>query len=109
MHMNKSLLAVATALMLFGAAGAASAKSGNGHKDGPHAKGNSDARDHVYRDCDGIARAHHDNRDKKGNCGGDHNRFDYRDGRAHTARRTFDGPRYVGPRDYRYVRYNSGA
>src|SRR4249919_1103883 len=111
MHMNKSLLAAATALMLLGAAGAASAKNGNGgHKDGPHAKGYSDASNHVYRDCDGKVRDHHDNRNKKGeDCDGDHNRFDYRDGRAHTARRSFEGPRYVGPRDYRYVRYNSGA
>ena len=110
--MKMSLLAAATALMLLGTAGAASAKDG---KDGrnkveSHAQGNSDARNHVYRDCDGVSRAHHDNRNKKGkDCDGSHNRFDSRDGRAHNARRSFDGPRYVAPRDYRYVRYDSGA
>jgi len=110
--MNKSLLAAATALMLLGAAGAASANNGNkgGHKGEPNAKGHSDQRNHVYADCDGIAREHHDSRNKNGkNCGDSHNRFDYRDGHAHNARRTFEGPRYVGPRDYRYVRYNSGT
>ena len=110
--MKMSLLAAATALMLLGTAGAASANDGNGggHKGGSHAKGHSDARDHVYRDCDGVARGHHDNRDKKGkDCDVRHNRFDDRTVRAHNARRSFDGPRYVAPRDYRYVRYNSGA
>ena len=116
--MKMSLLAVATALMLLGTAGAASAKDGNdkGQKGASHAKGhseakgNSDARDHVYRDCDGVARAHHDNRNKKGkDCDNNHNRWDESDGRAHNARRSFDGPRYVAPRDYRYVRYNSGS
>lgn len=124
--MKKSLLAAATALLLVGTIGVASANNGGdkGHKGGHdnggqnkgghenkggHDKGHSDARNHVYRDCDGVARAHHDNRNKKGNCGDNHNRFDYRDGRVHNARRSFDGPRYVGPRDYRYVRYASGA
>ena len=110
--MKMPLLAAATALMLLGTAGAASAKDGKDarNKAESHAKGNSDARDHVYRDCDGVSRAHHDNRDKKGkDCNGNNNRFDRRDGRAHDARRSFEGPRYVGPRDYRYVRYDSGA
>jgi Ni/Co efflux regulator RcnB len=108
--MKMSLLAAATALMLLGTAGAASAKNGNngGHKGGSQSKG--DASNHVYRDCDGVARAHHDNRNKKGkDCGDSHNRFDTREGRAHNARRSFEGPRYVAPRDYRYVRYDSGA
>ena len=76
--MKKSLLAAATALMLLGAAGAASANNGNkgGHKDAQSAKGHSDARNHVYRDCDGIARDHHDNRNKKGkDCDDSHNRL----------------------------------
>ena len=115
--MKMSLLAAATALMLLGTAGAASAKNGNdgGHKGKSHDKGHTDARDHdarnhVYRDCDGIARAHHDNRDKKGkDCDRSHNRFEDRDVRVHNARRSFAGPRYIAPRDYRYVRYNSGA
>jgi Ni/Co efflux regulator RcnB len=112
-----SLLAAATALMLLGTAGVASAKDPHrgGHKDEAHAKGHADAghadaRDHVYRDCDGVARAHHDNRDKNGkDCDRSHNRFDDRTVRVHDARRSFAGPRYIAPRDYRYVRYNSGA
>ena len=109
--MKMTLLAAATALMLLGTAGAASAKNGNdgGHK-GSQSKGHSDASSHVYRDCDGVERAHHDNRNKKGkDCDGSHNRFDTREARAHNARRSFAGPRYVAPRDYRYVRYDSGA
>ena len=116
--MKKSLLAAATALLLLGTAGAASANNGNGggHKDGSHAKGysdaksHSDARNHNYRDCDGIARDHHDNRNKKGkDCDGITNRFDQHNGRNNQARRSYAGPRYVQPRDYRYARYNSGA
>ena len=117
--MKMSLLAAATALMLLGTAGVASAKNGNngghkdngGHKEQGHGNGHSVARNHVYRDCDGVARAHHDNRNKNGkDCGGVHNRFDDdRIVRAHDARRSFAGPRYVAPRDYRYVRYTSGG
>jgi len=117
--MKMSLLAAATALMLLGTAGAALAKDGHGngngngkgHKGEAHAMGHADARDHVYRDCDGIARSHHDNRNKKGDCDrSSHNRFDDdRTVRVHNARRSFDGPRYIAPRDYRYVRYNSGG
>jgi Ni/Co efflux regulator RcnB len=110
--MKMTLLAVATALMLLGTAGAASAKEGKGdsHKGEAHANAGSDASKHLYRDCDGMLRAHHDNRNKKGkDCDGGHNRFDDRQVRVHDARRSFDGPRYVAPRDYRYVRYNSGA
>ena len=127
--MKMSLLAAATALMLLGTAGVASANNGNGnghkgeaHAKGNHAqdnndakgnnggKGNNDARNHVYRDCDGVARAHHDNRNKKGqDCSGIHNRFDDRLVRAHDARRSYEGPQYIAPRDYRYVRYDSGA
>jgi Ni/Co efflux regulator RcnB len=125
--MKMSLLAAATALMLLGTAGTALAKHGNGggHKGEAQSKGHSDARDHdyrggqarhsdarnhVYRDCDGIARAHHDNRNKKGkDCDGIHNRFDDRDVLVHNSRRSFEGPRYIAPRDYRYVRYDSGA
>ena len=114
--MKKSLLAAATALLLVGSIGAASANNGGdkGHKggrdNGGQNKGHSDARNHVYRDCDGVARDHHDNRNKKGkDCDDRHNRFDDRDVLVHNARRTFEGPRYIAPRDYRYVRYNSGA
>jgi Ni/Co efflux regulator RcnB len=130
--MKMSLLAAATALMLIGTAGTASAKHGNGgghkgeaqskghsdgrnHSDGRsdgrnHSNGHSVARNHVYRDCDGIVRGHHDNRNKKGkDCDGIHNRFDDRDVLVHNARRSFEGPRYIAPRDYRYVRYDSGA
>jgi Ni/Co efflux regulator RcnB len=110
--MKMSLLAGATALMLLGTVGAASAKNGNDgrHKGDEHANGKSEARNHVYRDCDGIAREHHDNRNKKGkDCDGRNNRFEDRTARAHDARRSFEGPRYIAPRDYRYVRYNSGS
>jgi Ni/Co efflux regulator RcnB len=110
--MKMSLLAAATALMLLGTAGVASAKNGNngGHKGQGHGNDKSVARNHVYRDCDGVARSHHDNRNKNGkDCGSVHNRFDDRIVRAHDARRSFAGPRYVAPRDYRYVRYTSGG
>jgi len=110
--MKMSLLAASTALMLIGTAGAAFADPGNkgGHHGESNARGHSDARDPVYRDRDGIARAHHDNRNKKGkDCDGIVNRFDHHDGRNHTARRSFDGPRYSAPRDYRYTRYDSGS
>jgi Ni/Co efflux regulator RcnB len=112
--MKMSLLAAATALMLLGTAGAASAKDGKGkgghNKVESQAQGHSNARDHVYVDCDGVSRAHHDNRNKKGkDCDTSHNRFDDRNVRVHDARRSFEGPRYVAPRDYRYSRYESGA
>ena len=110
--MKKSLLAAATALVLLGTAGIASADSGKqrGHDNVSTAKGHSDARNHNYRDCDGVNRDHHDNRNKKGkDCDGIANRFDHHDGRNHTARRSYAGSRYVEPRDYRYARYNSGA
>jgi Ni/Co efflux regulator RcnB len=91
MHMNKSLIAAATALLLLGTAGAASANSrhDNGHKGTSAGKGHADERSHHDRDCDGIA-----------------NRFDHHDGRTHDARRSFAAPRYVQPRDYRYARYD---
>lgn len=89
--MKKSLLAAATALMLLGAAGTASADHHRGHE-GHGAKGHSDERSHHDRNHDGIA-----------------NRFDHHDGRGHAARRSFAAPRYVAPRDYRYVRYDYGS
>jgi len=112
--MNKSLLAAATAVILLGTAGSASADPGKqrGHDGAPHAKGHSSERSHHDRDCDGIAngRDHQNwNNNKDKDCDGIANRFDHQDGRSHTARRSFAGPRYVGPRDYRYTRYNSGS
>jgi Ni/Co efflux regulator RcnB len=95
--MNKSLLAAATALLLVASTGSAMAKS-HGH-------------DRHDRDCDGITDRydHHDKRNVHDrDCDGIANRFDHRDGRNHHARRSFAGPRYVAPRDYRYVRYSDG-
>jgi len=115
--MNKSLLAAATALLLLGSAGAASADPGNkdGHKGAQnskgHAKGHSDERSRHDRDCDGIPNGRdHDKRNLKDkDCDGIVNRFDHHDGRNHTARRSYAGTQYVAPRDYRYARYDSGA
>jgi Ni/Co efflux regulator RcnB len=109
--MKKSLLAAATALMLLGAAGTASADSHRGHE-GHHDKGHSDERSRHDRDCDGIpnGRDHHDQRNAKDkDCDGIANRFDHHDGRGHDARRSFAAPRYIGPRDYRYARYDYGT
>lgn len=118
--MKKYLLPAATVLLLLGTAGAASAKDGNdnGHKGQSAAKGQSAGKGHADersrhdRDCDGIAngRDHQDKRNLKDkDCDGIVNRFDHHDGRAHAARRSFAGPSYVQPRDYRYARYDSGA
>jgi len=111
MHMTKSLLAAATALLLLGTAGAASANSrhDNGHKGASAGKGHADERSHHDRDCDGIVngRDHQDKRNNKDkDCDGIANRFDHHDGRVHNARRSFAGPAYVQPRDYRYARYD---
>jgi Ni/Co efflux regulator RcnB len=112
--MNKSMLAAATALMLLGAAaGTASADPGKnrGHKGAPQARGHSDERSHHDRDCDGIAngRDHDRQNNKDKDCDGIANRFDHHDGRDHAARRSYAGPRYIAPRDYRYARYDSGS
>ena len=118
--MKTPLLAAATALLLLGTAGAASANPGHGqdHKAGSYAKGQSDGKGHSDersrhdRDCDGIVngRDHQDKRNLKDkDCDGIANRFDHQDGRVHEARRSFAGPSYREPRNFRYARYGAGA
>jgi Ni/Co efflux regulator RcnB len=63
------------------------------------------------RDCDGIpdSQDRHSSRNVHDrDCDGIINRFDRRDGRAHQARRQYDGPRYYAPRNYRETRYTYG-
>jgi Ni/Co efflux regulator RcnB len=112
--MNKSLLAVATALLLLGSAGTATAQTRHDRdRDGvPNSRDRHDNRGHNDRDCDGIANRY-DRNDRRNvrdrDCDGISNRFDRRDGRSHRARRSYAGPRYVSPRGYRYAHWNSGA
>jgi Ni/Co efflux regulator RcnB len=112
--MKSSLLAAATVLFLASTSGAASAHSGNqgSHHGDRYAKGHSSERSRHDRDCDGIpnGRDHQDKRNfKDKDCDGIANRFDHHNGRDNTARRRYAGSPYVGPRDYRYARYNSGS
>jgi Ni/Co efflux regulator RcnB len=112
--MKKNLIAAATALLLLGSAGAASAQSGYGDRDHDGVANRYDRHDDRARhdrDCDGVPNRydHHDRRSAHDrDCDGIDNRFDHHDGRAHNARRSFNGPRYVAPRGYRYVRYSYG-
>ena len=110
--MKKSLLAAATALLLVASTGSAMAQSHDRDHDGvPNRYDNHDNRGRHDRDCDGVA-DRYDRHDKRSahdrDCDGISNRFDHHDGRNHHARRSFAGPRYVAPRDYRYVRYSDG-
>jgi Ni/Co efflux regulator RcnB len=112
--MKNSMLAAAAAVLLLTIAGTASADPGKqrGHQGASNSKGHSDERSHHDQDCDGIAngRDHQNQGNKKDkDCDGIANRFDHHDGRAHTARRSFAGPRYVAPQDYRYARYDYGS
>ena len=112
--MKKSLLAFATAALLFGSAGAATAQV---RHDRDH-DGVPNSRDRYYnrggrdRDCDGIANRYdrHDRRNVRDrDCDGIVNRFDRHDGRHHYARRSYAGPRYYEPRGYRYTRWTYGS
>ena len=71
-----------------------------------------DGRRDRDRDCDGIP----DSRDRNisrnahdRDCDGINNRFDRRDGRAHQARRQYNGPRYYAPRNFRDMHYSYGS
>ena len=80
----------------------------DGRRDDRYARDGRRVRD---RDCDGIpdSRDRHVGRNVHDrDCDGLHNRFDRRDGRAHQARRQYDGPRYYAPRNYRDTRYTYG-
>ena len=92
--MKKSLLAFATAALLFGSAGAATAqvRHDRDHDGVPNSRDRYDNRGGRDRDCDGIV-----------------NRFDRHDGRHHYARRSYAGPRYYEPRGYRYTRWTYGS
>ena len=92
--MKKSLLAFATAALLFGSAGAATAqvRHDRDHDGVPNSRDRYDNRNVRDRDCDGIV-----------------NRFDRHDGRHHYARRSYAGPRYYEPRGYRYTRWTYGS
>jgi Ni/Co efflux regulator RcnB len=113
--MNKPLIALATAALLFGSAGSASAqvRYDRDHDGVPNSRDRHDDRARNDRDCDGVANRYdqHDRRNVRDrDCDGIHNRFDRHDGRrVHNARRSYSGPRYIAPRDYRYSRYAYGA
>lgn len=113
--MKKTLLALATAALLLGSAGNASAQARyDRDRDGvPKRYDRHDDRGRHDRDCDGIANRYdrHDRRNVRDrDCDGISNRFDRHDGRRHHyARRVYDGPRYYAPRGYRYQRYTYGG
>ena len=121
--MNKSILALTTALLLAGgAANTAVAKShhGNGHynhgqnqgQGNGHKKKNNGVRSDSHwdrsvvhdSDHDGIAN-HYDNVDNRW----DNARFRYSRSHVYTAVQTYSGPRYVAPIGYRYNRWSTGA
>ena len=112
--MKKTMMAAATALVLMSTAGAASAQSAYGDRDRDGVANRYDRHDdrgRHDRDCDGVSdrRDRHDSRSAHDrDCDGIDNRFDRHDGRHHNARRSFAGPRYIGPRGYRYARYSYG-
>jgi Ni/Co efflux regulator RcnB len=131
--MNKTVLALATALVLAGgSANPAFAKHGNGHGNGNgHANGH---RDHGYagqpyyghkykkngvrsdthwdrsmvhdNDHDGIVN-HYDNVDNRFTW--NTSRYRYSTRHVYTTVTPFTGPAYVAPIGYRYSRYNVGA
>ena len=96
--MKKIANAAATALVLAAALAstAASAQTrpyGDRDRDGvPNADDRHDGRAHRDRDHDGIP-----------------NRYDRHDNRRYHARNRYHGPRWVAPRNYRYVQYRIGA
>jgi Ni/Co efflux regulator RcnB len=119
--MNKTVLAMATALLLAGgAANTASAKNhGNKGHDGEgkshhvaKAHKNNGVRSDTHwdrsvvhdSDHDGIAN-HYDNVDNRW----DKSRFRYSGAHVYTAINPFTAPRYVEPIGYRYNRYSVGA
>ncbi|MEO8160288.1 MAG: RcnB family protein [Arenimonas sp.] len=117
--MKKSLLAAATALLLLGSAGTASAQSAWHDRDHDGVRNSRDRHDDRRddrgrndRDCDGRPNRYdqHDNRSAHDrDCDGISNRFDRHDGRAHDARRSYGGVWYAPPRGYRYARYSYGT
>ena len=111
--MKKSLIAFATAALLLGSAGSASAQYRDRDHDGvPNSRDRYDDRGRHDRDCDGVANRY-DRNDRRSvrdrDCDGVSNRFDRHDGRRHYARRVYQGPRYYEPRGYRYSRWDRGA
>jgi Ni/Co efflux regulator RcnB len=110
--MKKLSLAAATVLLLASAGSAsAQARHDRDHDGVPNSRDHYDNRGRHDRDCDGVVDRYdrHDRRSARDrDCDGISNRFDRHDGRAHDARRSFAGPRYVGPRGYRYARYRDG-
>ena len=120
--MNKTVLALATALVIAGgAANTASAKNhGNGNGDHRDAKRDHVAKVHNERgvrspehwdrsvvhdsDHDGIAN-HDDNVDNRW----DRNRFRYDRSHVYWAMTPYSGPRYMAPVGYRYTRYTVGT
>ena len=123
--MNKTVLALATALVIAGgAANTASAKNhgNNGNNNGGHGDANKHqvvkvkkangvrSADHWDRsvvhdsDHDGIAN-HYDNVDNRWN----KTRFRYDRSHVYWAVTPFSGPRYMAPVGYRYSRYSVGA
>ena len=121
--MNKTVLALATALLLAG--GTATTASAKSHGNNGHHEGNSQGQSghkHMHKkngvrsdthwdrsvvhdsDHDGIAN-HYDNVDNRWN----KTRFRYDRSHVYWAVTPFSGPRYVAPVGYRYSRYSVGA
>src|SRR4249919_2945032 len=119
--MNKTILALATALLLAGGTAntaCAKAHGNNGH----HSEQGNSGHKHEHKkngvrsdrhwdrsvvhdsDHDGIAN-HYDNYDNRW----DRNRFRYSQRNVYTAVRTYTAPIYVAPTGYRYTRWNTGA
>lgn len=114
--MKKTLLALTTAVLLAGAAGNASAQERHHDRDRDGVSNRYDRHDDRAardRDCDGVGNRYdrHDARNAHDrDCDGLGNRWDRNDGRrSHDARRSYAGPRYYGPRDYRSNHWNVGS
>jgi Ni/Co efflux regulator RcnB len=125
--MNKSVLAIAIALLLAGgAASTASAKShhnngnnGNsGHHDNGgqgnsgHAQNNNGVRSDTHMDNSVVHDSDHDgivNHDDNFDNRWDKTRFHYTQQHVYTAIRPYSGPVYVAPTGYRYNRWVAGT
>ena len=124
--MNKTVLALATALVLAGGtANPAFAKHGNGHGNGhdDRAMHQNDYRHGKKHKANGVRSPNHwdrsvvhdsdrdgipnsvDNRDNRW----DRARFRYSTRHVYTALNPYTAPAYVAPAGYRYSRYNVGA
>lgn len=126
--MRKIVIAIASVLLLSGAAGSASAQNRHGNdsywsdvdRDGiadrydryDNRYGRGDARYVRDRDCDGLP-DRYDRNDRRSrhdrDCDGVPNRFDRIDNRTYQARTRYQGPRYIAPRGYHEYRYRVGA